>query len=86
MRLKNTIKTSFEAKKNFNDTSIKALQKRYNEIQNKLNVLLEVRIELQRMSMTKKPMNFEQNSTISEIKLTTLQKPMRIFQLPCNTC
>lgn len=43
--IKDTIKSSFEAKKDFNDASIKTLQKRYNEIQNKLNVLLEVRIE-----------------------------------------
>ncbi len=61
--IKDTIRSSFEAKKAFNASSIKVLRRRYDEIQKKLDVLLEVRIE---QSITKDEYDKKANALRAE--------------------
>lgn len=61
--LKNTLKNSVEAKKDFNTNSIKMLRKQYDDIQKKLDMLLEVRLE---SSITKDEYDKKSNSLRAE--------------------
>lgn len=61
--LKNTLKSGIEAKKDFNEASIIALRKRHDEIQKKLDTLLEVRLE---QSITKDEYDKKANVLRSE--------------------
>lgn len=61
--LKDTLKNSLEAKKDFNTNSIKMLQKQYNTIQRKLDFLLDIRLE---QSITKDEYDKKSNALRAE--------------------
>lgn len=61
--LKSTLRASVDAKKDYNSSAVRTLQRQYNEIQKKLDVLLEVRLE---QSITKDEYDKKSNALRAE--------------------
>ena len=70
--IKSILKNSLDAKKDFNTSSVKLLQKNYNDIQKKLDTLLEVRLE---QSITKD--EYDKKSNALRAELHNIENKMR---------